>query len=203
MKTYYFLATTFYLVSQLSILSAPSVYAPDQTITMTSNPGKIAIVLQGFGPTEFDKPNQPIPIIENGTNYTFNISFQQNGTYRTIYNVDYNVAIMLNGKEVYNAAKQFFNSSKSLYHGETSMRTTNGNTTLVHRFNETGFVTIKVSVLGINSTLIQPESSNFEFQVYDSRKIPEFPLGSLLPFVIGTTVVGIMTIKKYQKSIWA
>lgn len=149
----------------------------------------IEMIVNG-SPIIFDKPGQAIPILANGSDYTFDIMFRNKGNFATtIENVDYNVVILADDKELFNAQNQ---TSEPL-------RTPTGNATLQYRFEKLGQALVRISILGIDSKPVSNNSAEIYFQVNDSRTIPEFPIAQL---VIVASISGvIITLFVQQKGL--
>jgi hypothetical protein len=131
------------------------------------------VVLTG-SPIVFDTPHQPIPIIANGSDYRFNIAFMaQDNTTSMLKNVDYNIVILIDGKEVFNAQNQSSSPSAPLH-------TSTGNATLNYKFEKIGSASVRISILGVDSKVVNNSSADYHFQVDDSRKVPEFPIALLI-----------------------
>lgn len=129
------------------------------------------VVLTG-SPIVFDTPHQLIPIIANGSDYRFNIAFMDHNN-TILKNVDYNIVILNDGKEVFNAQNQ--SSSPS-----TPLHTSTGNATIDYRFEKIGSASVRISILGVESKVVNNSSADYHFQVDDSRKVPEFPIALLI-----------------------
>jgi hypothetical protein len=102
-----------------------------------------SVVLTG-SPIVFDTPHQPIPIIANSGDYRFNIAFMaQDNT--MLKNVEYNIVILIDGREVFNAQNQSSSSSSPLH-------TSTGNATINYRFEKIGSALVRISILGVESS---------------------------------------------------
>jgi hypothetical protein len=165
-----------------------------ESLPMQFNTADYTIGLKVIGsPIVFDKPNQPIPFIANGSNYAFDITFlNRNGT-TNLKNVDYNIVILADGTEVFNAQNQ---SSSA----PTPLHTSTGNVTIHQKFEKPGSAVIRVSILGVGGKAINNNSADFRLQVEDSKSIPEFPLALSIAGVGTSVAVLIVRVKKRRSS---
>jgi len=142
----------------------------------------VEIIATG-NPIIFDAPGQAWPIIANGSEYTLNITFRNKGdSTTTIKNVDYNVIILSDNKELFNAQNQ---TSGPLH-------TATGNATIHYRFEELGLTLVRISILGVDSEPVgNNNSAEIYFQVNDSRTIPEFPM---VQVIVIMSIAGVIAI---------
>jgi hypothetical protein len=149
------------------------------------------VKVEVFGPIKFDEPNQPIPYLANGTDYTFNVSFFEPNSRKPLKDFNYNIVITDNpfgpGNELFNAAKQA-NSPDNMLHSAT------GNATVKYNFNEPQSAVLRIQFYGTasatSSVQQQPQVRDFVYQVIDSKAMPEFPLGGI--FLPIAAVIGAM-----------
>ena len=173
----------------------PAAYAqsdsPDSLQMQQNTEDYITTVVLTGSPIVFDTPHQPIPIIANGSDYTFNIAFMaQDNTTSMLKNVDYNVVILNDGKEVFNAQNQ--SSSPS-----TPLHTSTGNATIDYRFEKIGSASVRISILGVESKVVNNSSADYYFQVDDSRKVPEFPIALLIGGIGISATIFVLRLKAH------
>lgn len=165
---------------------------------MESSAGDYEISMQVSGsPIVFDEPHQPIPFLANGTDYAFNISFMENSDLATsITNVDYNVEIFVEGVKVFDAAEDETTNNET----SNTLHSTDGNATLNYSFDKLGFAEVSVSIHGIDSEPVENTSTRFQFQIEDSRVIPEFPVAQIAAAISIATVIAVFARKSFFRN---
>ena len=95
-------------------------------------------------------------VINTGKEVKFKINFLEPNTDKIQVHVDYDFQVLQNGKEIFSAAKQI---------NQPLLHTAEGSVTIPFTFSSAGVYSIKVPVLGINFIPINPEYTEFKFDV--------------------------------------
>src|SRR5438105_228264 len=146
------------VVALLISIGAPSmagkVYAQQSLPQMmsTTSGGKLDVKLE--------------QTVTDNTNYSFKVTFLQPKSQTVQVHIDYDVAVLKNGVEIFSAAKS---TNQPLLH------TAEGIITIPYKFSDTGDYQIKVTLYGVLFVPINPETAQFNIKV-----APEFPSGGMV-----------------------
>lgn len=182
------LSTVLASIAALSLIPIAAYAAVDFGLVSTTSLEGTDVRIEVLGPVKFDEPNQVLPYLANGTDYTFNVSFFEPNSAKPLKDVNYNIVITnsldSSGNELFNAAKQA-NSPNNMLHSA------NGNVTIKYNFKEIQSAIVVIQFYGTNSA---PSNQQHEFiyQVVDSRTIPEFPLA---PVILASSLVTAIVVR--------
>ncbi|AIF83866.1 hypothetical protein NTE_01805 [Candidatus Nitrososphaera evergladensis SR1] len=174
----------------------PAYAAVDSSLVSGTSLEGADVQVEALGPIKFDEPNQPIPYLANGTDYTFIVSFFEPNSRKLLKDVNYNIVITDNpfgpGNELFNAAKQANDPSNMMLHSAT------GNATVKYNFNKPQTAILRIQFYGTannatSSGQQQPQQHDFEYQVIDSKAMPEFPL---IAVVLASSLVAAIVVAR-------
>jgi hypothetical protein len=140
---------TFPLIASIFgiLLTTSSTYAVTSVIAMNkpTSGGSLNVILQ------------PSPVVK-GTQTNFKVSFDQKGSSVVQPHIDYDLTIMKD-------AKQVFQASALAGHPNQPLHTAEGIVTMPYTFQQPGAYVINITAYGILFKPIRPESAQFRISV--------------------------------------
>ena len=131
----------------LTTSSSTSVQTSDAAMYKVTRGGSLNVILQP----------SPFPVIK-GSQTNLKVSFNQKGSTAALAHVDYDLAIMKDGKQVFQLSSQVGYPNQPLH-------TAKGVVTIPYTFQQEGPYVINITVYGFLFNPIKPETTQFKIGV--------------------------------------